>query len=203
MEGTQETPKTVTDYLSSLVWDGVPRLDRWLIDYADAEDTPPVHEASRAILVAAVRRARDPGCRFDQMLVIDGPQGCGKSSALRLLAVEDAWFTDTVSLTVKGAAFEGLRGTWIVELGELDGWGRADVASIKPFLEAARGFVVVGTTCEAGYLVDPEGGRRLVLIRVKRFDLEKLRVTRDQLWAEAAVVEATGQPIWLSLGEAN
>src|SRR5580704_1036642 len=93
----EQLPKSVIDYLDSLVWDGTPRLDRWLIDYAGADDTPAARATSRTILVAAVRRARHPGCKFDQMPVIVGPQGCGKSQALQLLAVNDAWFTDALT----------------------------------------------------------------------------------------------------------
>lgn len=120
---TQESTKSVIDYLGSLIWDGVPRLDRWLIDYAAAEDSPYVRSASRSMLVAAVRRARKPGCRFDQMPVLDGPQGCGKSAALRVLAVKDEWFTDFVPLTDGDMRriMEATQGKWIVEASELEG----------------------------------------------------------------------------------
>lgn len=213
MEGTQETHKTVTDYLSSLVWDGTPRLDRWLVDCAGAEDTPHVRAACRMILVAAVRRARHPGCRFDQLPVIDGPQGCGKSSALRVLAVEDGWFTDLADVTL---------GTWIVEVAELESFResaedeekdresapRRAPSALKAFLarthdkarlahqrDVPRSFVVVGTTSAADYLVDSTGNRRFVTVHVQRFDLERLRAIRDQLWAEAAVAESAGETI--------
>lgn len=235
MESTQEFHETVNDYLSALVWDGALRLDRWLVDCAGAEDSPHMRAASRMILVAAVRRARHPGCRFDQMPVIDGPQGCGKSSALRLLAVEDAWFTDSVPFTdgdvreIIGAT----TGKWIVEVCTLEGLLAREVDDendrasaprrrppvFKTFLaqthdevrpayqrEASRvprGFVVVGTTSATDYLKDDGGNRRIIAIRVQQFDLERLRVIRDQLWAEAVVAEATGSPIHLSATSAN
>lgn len=212
----QDTHKTFTDYVDSLSWDGTPRLDRWLIDYAGAEDTPYVRAASRMLFVAAVRRARQPGCRFDQMLVIDGPQGCGKSSALRLLAVEDAWFTDDVAVVAEDASrvIEATSGKWIVEVSELSGMGRSDMDALKTFLSrthdearlayqkmasrVARSFVVVGTTCETSYFVNYVGSRRLVPVHVRRFDLERLRVVRDQLWAEAVVAEAAGESIYVA-----
>ena len=119
---TPEAKKSVTEYLGILIWDGIPRIERWLIDYAAAEDSPYVRSASRAMLVAAVRRARQPGCRFDQMPVLDGPQGCGKSAALRLLAVEDDWFTDLPRLDGDVRQIIGATaGKWIVEAGELEG----------------------------------------------------------------------------------
>lgn len=119
---TQETNRAVTDYLVGLIWDGTPRLDRWLVDCAGAEDTPRVRAAGRAMLVAAVRRARTPGCRFDQMPVIEGPQGCGKSTALRMLAIDDAWFSDDLPLRDMDARkiIEATEGKWIVEASELE-----------------------------------------------------------------------------------
>lgn len=116
-----EDKKSVTDYLASLTWDNTPRLDRWLIDCAGAEDTPYVRAASRVMLVAAVRRARHPGCRFDVMPVLEGPQGCGKSSALRLLAVDDAWFTDVAPIDEADVRriIEATEGKWIVEAAEM------------------------------------------------------------------------------------
>jgi len=211
----QETQKSVTDYLDSLAWDGVPRLDRWLIDYAGAEDTSNVRGASRAILVAAVRRARQPGCKFDQLLVICGPQGCGKSQALQLLAVNDAWFTD--ALTFVDAAdkqvVELIAGKWIVEAGELEGLIQKDAAALKAFLarlvdearlayqrdrtRVPRGFVVVGTTSAPDYLMDT-GSRRYWPVTVRSFDLARLAEVRDQLWAEASVAEAAGASIDLA-----
>jgi len=87
--------ESVIDYLNSLAWDETPRLDRWLVECAGADDSPYVRAVSRAMLIAAVRRARHPGCRFDQMPVLEGPQGCGKSAALRVLA--DAWLAGHAS----------------------------------------------------------------------------------------------------------
>lgn len=122
MTTTQMTEKSVTNYLASLVWDGIPRLDRWLIDCAGAEDSAAVRSASRAMLVAAVRRAREPGCRFDQLPILDGPQGSGKSRALRLLAVDDAWFTDALPIADSSTRqiIEATAGKWIVEASELE-----------------------------------------------------------------------------------
>ncbi len=205
--------KSVTDYLNALVWDGTPRIDRWLVDCAGADDTPNVRAVSRALLVAAVRRARHPGCKLDQMPVITGPQGSGKSSALRLLAVDDAWFADDAPIGTDDARriIEATAGKWIVEAAELSGMSPSDSSLLKAFLSRSadearmpyqrdqtrvpRGFVVVGTTGSADFLQDNTGNRRFWPVSVRRFDLVRLAAVRDQLWAEAAVIEATGEVI--------
>jgi hypothetical protein len=206
-----KSKKSVTDYLNSLVWDRTPRIDRWLIDYAEAEDTPRVRAVSRYMLIAAVRRARQPGCKFDQMPVITGPQGCGKSSALRMLAIDDAWFTDAAPISSENARqiIEATAGKWIVEASELSS---LDAATLKEFLSRSydearptyqrectrvpRQFVVFGTTSATPYLQDTSN-RRLWPVSVKRFNLGRLVEIRDQLWAEAANAEAAGEPIQL------
>ena len=84
----------VREYLDGLQWDGTAQLDRWLTIYGQAEDTPYVQAVGRLVLLAAVRRVRDPGTKFDQMPVLEGEQGTNKSSALAALAVEEDWFSD-------------------------------------------------------------------------------------------------------------
>jgi predicted P-loop ATPase len=206
----KEAHKSVTDYLAFIVWDGRPRLDRWLIDYAGAEDSTHVRMASRVMLVAAVRRARHPGCRFDQMPVLEGPQGCGKSSALRVLAVEASWFTDEFPFNASGMA-DATAGKWIVEVNALNLFdaealkailSRGYDARLRPythtgtqFMQVPRQFVLIGTmnlSPVSGYLRESSENRRFCPVRVQRFNLEKLRADRDQLWAEAVHVEVSG-----------
>lgn len=215
----QGTKGAVTDYLAALVWDGTPRLDRWLIDCAGAEDSPYVRRVSRGMFVAAVRRALHPGCRLDQMPVLEGPQGCGKSSALRILAVMDGWFTDALPLCSVEVQqiLEVTAGKWIVEVAELRAMRQSDAEALKAFLSRTRdegrglyarektsvprSFTIVGTTSQTDYLQDVTGNRRIVPVRVQRFDLELLQEVRDQLWAEAVVVEARGEPLDLDCWE--
>jgi predicted P-loop ATPase len=95
----------VRDYLDSLAWDGVKRLDQWLIDYGGAEDNEYVRAVGRLILIAAVRRVRKPGCKFDEMLVLETPeQGTDKSTTLSTLAIRDDWFTDDLPSMLKESA---------------------------------------------------------------------------------------------------
>lgn len=211
---TQDHP--VTSYLSSLVWDGTPRIDRWLIDCAGANDTQHICEVSRRVLIAAVRRARHPGCRLDQVLILKGPQGCGKSSALRVLAVQDAWFTDVFPLHTQGLV-EATADKWIVELTDMP---TSSTATLKVCLsrpqdtyrrtyetkasQIPRQFIVVGTTDKTDdYLHDSTGNRRFWPVSVQRFRLERLNAERDQLWAEAARAESLGEPIHFDPPEAT
>jgi predicted P-loop ATPase len=205
----------VREYLSSLAWDQEPRIERWLIDYAGAPDTPYVRAVSRIVLVAACRRIRKPGAKYDEMLILESPQGTNKSSALRALAFNDDWFTDDLPLHGDTRRLmEATAGKWIVEAGELKGMGKSDVAALKACLSRQRDearlaygykstrvprqFVLIGSTNEtAGYFRDETGNRRFWPVRVLLFDLDKLRADRDQLWAEAAEAEALGESIRL------
>lgn len=204
----------VLDYLDALQWDGEPRLDRWLSSYAGAEDSEYIRAVGPLVLVAAVRRVRQPGVKFDEMLVLESAQGTNKSSALRVLAVRDEWFVDDLPLNAEGkVVIERLAGRWIAEAGELKGMRKGEVEHLKAFLSrqedtarmsyarlpviVPRQCVIVGTTNSERYLRDLTGNRRFWPVRVEAFDLERLRRDRDQLWAEAATREAEGASIRL------
>lgn len=204
----------VCDYLGSLQWDGKPRVADWLVRYCSAEDTAYVREVGRLFLTAAVRRVRQPGCKFDEMLVLESPQGGYKSTALATLAIEDDWFSDDLPLGADTkTVIERLRGHWIVEAAELKGMRKADIEHLKAFLsrrfdkarmaygrmvtEAPRQCVIVGTTNSEQYLRDGTGNRRYWPVRVGEIDIVALRGDRDQLWAEAAFLESEGESIRL------
>jgi len=204
----------VCEYLDGLDWDKKPRVHRWLAEYMGAHDTEYTRAVGRLLLVAAVRRVRKPGCKFDEMLVLQSPQGMLKSSALRVLAVRDEWFSDDLPLGVEGKiVVERTSGKWIVEAAELKGMRRAKVEQLKAFLsrqferarlayarlesDHPRHFVLVGTTNDERYLQDRTGNRRFWPVTVGQVDLEALRRDRDQLWAEAAHLEAQGASIRL------
>jgi len=208
--------KPVISYLSSLVWDGKPRLDRWLIDCAGAPDTAQVREASRKTLIAAARRARHPGCRLDQVLILEGPQGCGKTALLRVLAIEDAWFTDEFPLNPRGLV-EATVGKWVVELTSIH---PSNLAGLKACLsrqhdlyrklydhrvtQTPRRFIVIGTmNTDASYLHSPTGNRRFCPVSIRHVDLDRLQAERNQLWAEAAAAEALDESIHLNTHEVS
>ena len=201
----------VLDHLMALPkWDGVARLDTWLIDCAEAEDTEYTRAVSRLPLLAAVRRVRQPGCKFDEMLTLQGLQGSGKSSALAILAGNPEWFSDQISFSARDKeVIEQLAGFWIIEVAELKGMRTAEIEHRKAFMsrqrdrgrlayamtvsDVPRQCIFIGTTNEERFLRDYTGHRRDWPVRVGRFDLGRLRRDRDQLWAEAVVREAKGR----------
>ncbi|NOZ33197.1 MAG: hypothetical protein GXP01_09045, partial [Alphaproteobacteria bacterium] len=120
-------------YLKGLVWDGVDRLDIWLIDFMEAEDTPLNRAIAKIVLVAAVRRVREPGVKFDTIAVLESDQGTGKSTALRILAGdENLSDQDILTLDAK-QQMELLEGVWLHELSELSGFNRTELNKIKSF----------------------------------------------------------------------
>jgi predicted P-loop ATPase len=204
----------VRNYLNALHWDGVPRIDRWLTTYGRAKDSKYTRGVGRLALIAAVRRVRQPGCVVDQMMVlVDQRQGTDKSSALRALCPDPAWFTDSLHLGGGDkAAIETLAGKWIVEASEPPGMRRSEIESLKAFLsrqvdrarraydrfptEAPRQCVFVGTTIAPVFLKDA-GSQRYWPVRTGRFDAAAIERDRDHLWAEAAAAEANGESIRL------
>ena len=203
----------VREMLDTLLWDGVPRLDKWLVTYLGADDTPLNQAIGPIVLIAAVRRVRQPGVKFDQILILEGPQGSGKSSALRIIA-GDGLHSDQEILTQEARAqMELMEGIWIYELGEVEGFSRAEVNKIKAFASRQedrsrmaygrfvdsrpRQAIFVGTTNETTYLRDQTGNRRFWPVKTTKIDLAALQRDRDQLLAEAAVREARGESIVL------
>lgn len=205
----------VREYLAGLVWDDVPRLDRLLPVYAGAEDSEYVRAVGSIPLIAAVRRVRQPGCKYDEVLVLEGVQGGDKSSAIRVLAVHDEWFVDSLPLGADSkVVMEQIAGGWLIEFAEMSGMNKSDVENVKAQVarqhdkarmsygrlttERARQCVFFGTTNADQYLRDQTGNRRFWPVKVDRFDLEALRRDRDQIWAEAAARESAGESIRLA-----
>lgn len=204
----------VLDYLDGLEWDGSSRIDRWLTDFFGVEADEYTQAIGRLFLIGAVRRIRHPGSKFDEMLILEGPQGSSKSTALAALMPDPNWFTDDFTIGAGSKeVLEQTAGVWIVEVPELSGISKADINSLKAFLtrqrdkarkaygrhaeERPRSFMVVGTTNEEKYLRDETGNRRFWPVKVKAGKVKALRQVRDQLWAEAAYFEATGESTFL------
>jgi predicted P-loop ATPase len=157
-----------------------------------------------------------PGCKYDEMLVLESGQGMNKSSALRALCPNPEWFSDDLPLNVDSRQIiERTLGKWIIEAGDLTGHRKADRDHLKSMLsrgtdgparmayahfpvERARQFIIIGTTNDASYLADMTGARRFWPVLIKEFDVEKITDQRDQLWAEAKHFEGLGESIRLS-----
>ncbi len=211
-EAHQRPIDRVVDYLSDLTWDGRVRLETWITDYLGAEMNGYVAVVGRAWPISAVARALKPGCKADSMLVLEGPQGVGKSSALMALAGEDFFSELSIDVGDKDS-WLAIHGPWIVEWSELAGFGRREAEAIKSFLsrqvdrmrppygrvtsDYPRRVIFTGSTNESTYLGDPTGGRRYWPIRVGVIDVEGLAEARDQVWAEAVVAYQGGEPWWL------
>ncbi|MFD3768881.1 VapE domain-containing protein, partial [Paenibacillus lactis] len=167
-------------FLESATWDGVPRAERLFIDYLGASDSHYTRQATRKMLLAAVARLYRPGCKFDQMLVLVGPQGAGKSSLLAKLGRE--WFSDSLRTFENKEAGEHLQSGWIFEIGELSAMKKTEVEEVKAFLsktedryrvaydrqvsEFPRKCVFFGTTNTRDFLRDATGNRRFWPVEV-------------------------------------
>lgn len=211
---SKNTFHPVRDYLESLEWDGVPRLDNWMETYLGAKGHPDYIKAvSRKFLVAAVARVYQPGIKFDHMPILEGIQGVGKSTVGRILA-SSKWFYDSdLNLHDKDSSLN-LQGQWIVEMGELANISKADVRQIKSYVvrevdkvrppygkrmvESPRQCVFFGTTNDDAYLKDKSGNRRFLPIEVSTIDLKSLRKDRDQLWAEALIAYDFGEDLFFT-----
>jgi predicted P-loop ATPase len=206
----------IKDYLEGLpVWDGTERLDSLLIDYLGAEDNPYTRAVMRKTLVAAVARVYEPGTKFDYILVLNGPQGIGKSTFFAKLGGK--WFSDslTVSDMRDKAGAEKLQGYWILELGELAGLRKIDVETVKSFITRTddkfrqsyginveshpRQSIIVGSTnSTSGFLRDVTGNRRFWPVRVNHGIKKVWEMTDiDQIWAEALERYKVGEPLIL------
>ncbi len=189
-------------YLNGLEWDGVDRLAEWLPTYTGADASEYCKEVGRLVLIAACRRAREPGVKFDTLMVWEGAQGTFKSTGVRILCPDPEWYSESLSLSAEEKeVIEQTEGKWIVEISELSGLRKKDVEHVKAFLsrtkdsarraygqwreDRPRQFICIATTNEAQYLQDETGHRRFWPIRIKRVDIEALARDRDQLWAEA------------------
>lgn len=202
----------VRDYLSGLAWDGTARLDAWAVTYLGATDTRLNRTMASLWMVSAVARIMQPGCKADHMLILEGPQGIRKSTALKVLA-SDPWFTDEIAEIGSKDAAQQMRGVWIIEMAELDAIGRAEVSRIKAFLTRTtdryrppyeryvvtvpRQCVFAGSVNPDTYLRDETGNRRFWPLRCGEIDLDALRRDRDQLWAEAVAQFRGGAAWWI------
>ncbi len=202
----------VREYLDCRAWDGVPRLDSWLSHFLGVGASEYASAVGRKWLISAVARTYRPGSKADHVLVLEGPQGIGKSTALRVLAGEENFGDDIPALGSKDAQ-QYLGGKWVVELSEMDAASKAEAATLKRFLTTtedryrppygrrtvvhARRCVFAGSVNLEEYLRDSTGGRRFWPVTCHRVDIAGLAAARDQLWAEAVAAFRAGESWYL------
>lgn len=209
----------IKEYLDHLPeWDGIDRVETLLIDYFNATDNSYTRAVTRKMMVAAVARIHHPGTKFDSVLILNGPQGIGKSTFFAKLAGD--WFSDSLTLTdmKDKAGPEKLQGYWILELGELAGMRKTDVEVVKSFISRSddkyrasygvnveshpRQCIIVGSTnAESGFLRDITGNRRFWPVRIsgdgKRKAWQMSVYDVEQIWAETLVLHAKGEKLYL------
>lgn len=207
----------VKNFLTSTKWDGIKRIDTLLIEYLGAIDTPYTRAVIRKILIAAVARIMTPGCKFDEMLIVCGSQGIGKSTFFRILAQN--WFSDSLNTFRGKEAAEHLPGAWIIEIGELNAMNKSEITEVKQFLSKVsdiyrpayarntcrrlRQCIFVGTTNEDEFLKDTTGNRRFWPVDVRVVEPIKNVFTElapivHQIWAESYEYWKSGEELRIS-----
>lgn len=208
----------VRTYLEKLQpWDGVHRVDKMLVDYLGTEDIKYYHQIARKTLVAAIKRVFEPGCKFDNIMVLSGAQGLGKSTFISKLGQK--WFSDNIHDFSGKEASGQLQGYWILEVSELAGLSKTDVETAKGFIarstdiyrapyerrtmEFPRRCILIGSTNSQSFLRDKSGGRRFWPVTIREdkatksifTDLEK---DVDQIWAEALLYYRLGEKVHIT-----
>lgn len=200
----------LADWLQGLKWDGFVRLGLLMSRGFGAEDTDYTMAVGENLLKAAVQRALVPGCKVDHVVVLEGPQGAGKTRGVEILA--GPYFGSLHSrLGCKDALLEMMR-RWIVELAELAAIPRHQLEETKGFvsrrvdsirlpygrhaIDLPRQCIFIGTTNENAYLRDPTGARRFLPIKCGDIDLDWIAANREQLFAEAVHALANGASWW-------
>ncbi len=208
----------IREYLEHLTWDGQSRISSLLPKYLGADENAYTKEIMRLLMLAAIHRVYEPGCKFEIMVCLVGGQGAGKSTFFRFLAIHDEWFSDDLKRMDDENVYRKLQGHWIIEMSEMMATVNAkSIEDIKSFLsrqketykipyethpeDRPRQCVFVGTSNSMDFLpLDRTGNRRFapVLVhpeRVEKHILENETEAREyfqQAWAEAMELYRNG-----------
>jgi len=211
--GEENSFHPIKKYLESLKWDGVPRVKNLFKFYTSATGNPKyLSTVGTKMLCAAIARVYQPGVKFDQIVILEGLQGIGKSRFCQALASKE-WFTDNLGDISNKDVVDVMAGKWLIEMGELAGLRKAEENELKAFItrthdkvrkaygrlakEYPRQCIFIGTTNNETYLKDETGGRRYWPVETHNFKITELEKDRDQLWAEALVKYKAGEKLWI------
>ena len=206
----------VKEYLNSIKWDEKPRIDELLIDHFNTPDTLYTREAMRVMMVGAVSRIFNAGCKFDLVLVLSGKQGTFKSTFIDKLGGE--WSSDSFYTFSGKEAYEQLHGAWIIEMAELSAMSKSEIEAAKHFITKnkdsyrpayaraietfKRQCVFFATTNKTAFIRDATGGRRFlpvdVFLGAKKDPRDMSKEFVAQLWGEAVHLYKTNAPLYLS-----
>jgi len=205
---TVSSPKA---WMETLKWDGVQRVGKWAHTYMGARDSEYHDAVSKNFWISMVARIYQPGCKADNMIILEGKQGLGKSTALSIIG--GAWYGESTESVQSKDFYICLGGKMLVEIGEMHTFSRGDVSRVKQIMSATkdtyrepygrtssdhpRRCIFAGTTNDAQYLNDPTGARRFWPIKTGKIDNTLLKQDRDQLFAEAIHLFKSGEPWWL------
>lgn len=208
----------IRDCLEKLKWDGQPRIDNLLPRYLGADHDDYTKEIMRLLMMAAIRRVYEPGCKFEIMVCLVGGQGAGKSTFFRFLAINDEWFSDDLKRMDDDNVYRKMQGHWIIEMSEMIATANAkSIEEIKSFLsrqketykipyethpaDRKRQCVFGGSSNTLDFLpLDRTGNRRFVPVMVypERAEVHILadeqasREYINQMWAEAMEIYRSG-----------
>lgn len=211
----------VQQYLESVQWDGVQRIDDFFIRHLGAMDNDYTRTVSRKFFIQAIARAMQPGCEAHGVLVLEGDQRIGKSTILKILGGD--WFSDTSIHIGTRVGYASMAGVWIRELPEFKDVLRVDPAEAKAFFTAAedkyvppygrkpivvkRSGIFAGTynPSGAGMLTDPTGGGRYwpVYCHAVSVDFDAVKGERDQVWAEALTAFRNNEKWWITRDDSS
>lgn len=208
----QNKRNCVRDWMDSLTYDGTKRIDHFFCDFMGVADSEYVFAAARNFWLSLIARAYQPGCKVDNMIVLEGSQGVGKSTALQIIGGE--WFAEQHESATNPKGFaEILQGKLLIEISEMDSFNRAEVNRVKQTvscpsdrfrasygryaIDHPRTCIFVGTTNRDDWNRDETGARRFWPIACSgAIDLEGIRNAREQLFAEAVTRHKAGEAHW-------
>lgn len=214
----RNTLHPIRSYMDAIEWDGVARVDGWLARYWGANDGAFERLVGPKILIGAIARIYEPGCKVDNVPIFEGPQGAKKTTAIRIMAGRK-YHVELVTNFESKDTLLIMQGAWVCEVAELTSLSRSEYNAVKAILtrtedkfRAPYGRAVIdhprccvfwGTTNPegTGYLKDPTGNRRYWPIAVNQVDIQALTDDREQLWAEAVHRYKNGEAWWLTDSE--